>query len=172
MITTQTLKSTLVSIAAAIIVATCAPADAGESERRPFRRFALETFSGDSLELADLRGKVSLVIFWASWCPACQATLPVVDSLFIHVEHPEFAVVGVNEDWNEHAARGYAASNGFAMPIVLGRGEMWQRYQYIGLPYIVLLDRTGRIVHEYYGYPGRSGFDQEIAGRAVAELQR
>jgi hypothetical protein len=56
------------------------------------------------------------------------------------------------------------------MPILLGRGDMWQRYQYLGLPYTVLLDREGDIVAEYYGYPGRQGFDTEIAGRALAEL--
>ena len=164
------MRSTLLILATLLVGTACAPADAGVDERRPFQSFALETFDGDSLSLEDLEGKVTLVIFWASWCPACQATLPVIDSLNAAVQHGDFAVIGINEERNEGAARGYAAAKGLSMPLLLGRGAMWQRYQYIGLPYMVLLDRQGRVVQEHYGYPGRRAFDAEVAGRAMAEL--
>ncbi len=164
------LRSVLAMIAVSIVAAACAPADADVGAGPLFQEFALETFDGDSLSLADLQGKVSLVVFWASWCPACQAELPLLDSLNAAVEHPEFAIVAINDEWNEGAARGYAAAKGFRMPLLLGRGEMWKRYQYLGLPYLVLLDREGRVLQEYYGYPGREAFDAKVAGRAMAEL--
>ncbi len=161
----------LVVLAAAGMAAGAYALDGADSEtRRPFRSFALESFDGDSLSLADLEGKVALIVFWASWCAACQAELPLLDSLNSAVDHPEFAIIGINEEQNEAAARGYAAAIGLRMPILLGRGEMWRRYQYLGLPYTVLLDREGDIVAEYYGYPGRQRFDTEIAGRALAEV--
>jgi len=37
-------------------------------------------------------------------------------------------------------------------------------------PNLVLIDRDGRVVEEYYGYPGRQGFDTKAAGRAMTEL--
>lgn len=166
------LRLALLGLAASmsIVVTACVPADAGEAERRPFKHFALESFDGDSLTLGDLEGKVSLVVFWASWCPACQLELPLLDSLHTAVEHPDFQIVAINDEWNEGAARGYAAAKGFRMPLLLGRGDMWGTYEYFGLPYLVLIDREGRVVKEYYGYPGRQGFDAKIAGRAMAEL--
>jgi thiol-disulfide isomerase/thioredoxin len=166
-------KSVLSVFAAAgaiVIVAAFGLGKDPAADRPPFREFALETFDGDSLSLADLEGKVSLVVFWASWCPACQAELPLLDSLNAAVQHPEFAIVAINDEWNEGAARGYAAAKGFQMPLLLGRGEMWERYRYLGLPYLVLLDREGRVLQEYYGYPGRQAFDAKVAGRAMAEL--
>jgi thiol-disulfide isomerase/thioredoxin len=166
------LKLLVVAATAALAAGAYALEGAGSESRRPFRSFALERFDGDSLSLADLEGKVALVVFWASWCAACQAQLPLLDSLNSAVDHPEFAVIGINEEQNEAAARGYAAAIGLGMPILLGRGEMWQRYQYLGLPYTVLLDREGAIVAEYYGYPGRRRFDTEIAGTPLAELGR
>ena len=165
-----TAASISISVSALAFVTACVPADAGEAERRPFKLFAPETFDGDSLTLGDLEGKVSLVVFWASWCPACQLEMPLLDSLHAAVEHPDFQVVAINDEWNEGTARGYAAAKGFRMPLLLGRGGMWDKYEYFGLPYLVLIDREGRIVQEYYGYPGRQAFDTRVAGRAMAEL--
>ncbi len=47
---------------------------------------------------------------------------------------------------------------------------MQRRYDYIGLPYSVLVDREGRVIYETYGYGGRAFFDREVAGRVMAEL--
>jgi thiol-disulfide isomerase/thioredoxin len=157
-------------------VAACTRAEAGRNAdgvaRRPFRSFALETFDGDSLALADLEGKVALVTFWTSWCPACQAEMPILDSLHTALAGSGFVSVGINEDVSEGAARGAAAALGLRMPLLLGRGAMQRRYGYWGVPYSVLLDRQGRVVYEYYGYPGRTAFDRQVAGRVHAELER
>jgi thiol-disulfide isomerase/thioredoxin len=156
--------------AVALVAAACAAADAGIGERRDFQGFALETFEGDSLSLEELRGKVVLVTFWASWCPTCRHELPLLDSLNAAIQHPDFAAIGINDERNEYAARGYALATGLRMPTLLGRGLQWERYNYIGLPYTVLLDREGRVMFEYYGYPGRRAFDEVVAGRIWAEL--
>jgi thiol-disulfide isomerase/thioredoxin len=160
-------KSAILLFAAWVAAPACAPGEKATEERPRFDSFALQTFDGDSLSLADLRGKVSLVIFWASWCPGCQAELPLLDSLSAAVEHPDFAIVAINDEWNEGVARGFAAAKGLQMPLLLGRGAMWEQYQYFGLPYMVLLDREGRVVQEYYGFPGRRAFDHHVAERAM-----
>lgn len=166
------LRLAALTATAALLAGAFALDGASGDDRQPFRSFALESLDGDSLSLADLDGKVALIVFWASRCPACQAELPLLDSLNAAVEHPDLVVVAINDESNEAAARGYAAAKGFQMPLLLGRGAMWQRYQYLGLPYTVLLDREGHIVAEHYGYPGRQSFDAEVAGRALAELDR
>jgi thiol-disulfide isomerase/thioredoxin len=164
------LRLTLLLPAVLALGTACAREDASRAEAPHFESFALETFEGDSVSLADLEGKVSLVVFWASWCPACRAELPMLDSLNAAVNHPDFAIVAINEEWNEGAARGYAAAKGYTMPMALGRGRMHKQYNYWGLPYMVLLDRQGRVLEEWYGYPGRQAFNEKVAGRAMEEL--
>jgi thiol-disulfide isomerase/thioredoxin len=157
-------------IALGFLAAACGPDEERADGRRAFQSFALETFDGDSLTLDGLRGKVTLISFWASWCAPCRAELPVLDSLSNAIRRDDFRVVGINEDVNEEAARAFAAMLGIDFPLLLGRGHMHQRYDYIGLPYSVLVDRNGRVVYETYGFGGREFFDREVAGRVMAEL--
>jgi thiol-disulfide isomerase/thioredoxin len=141
-----------------------------ERERREFRSFALESFDGGTVALEDLRGKVALVAFWATWCGPCREELPLLDSLNTAVERDDFLVIGIDEDVNEAAARHFAEELGLQMTLLKGRGHMRRRYHYSGLPYSVLIDRQGRVVREYYGFGGREAFDAEVAGRVLAEL--
>jgi thiol-disulfide isomerase/thioredoxin len=144
---------------------------AGRSrERRQSKSFALQSFSGDTLSLADLRGQVALVAFWASWCGPCREELPLLDSLHQALARPDFMVIGINEDLNEADGRAFAAQLGLRIPSLLGRGNMRQRFHYSGLPYSVLIDRQGRIVREYYGFGGRDAFDDDVAAAVLQEL--
>ncbi len=163
-------KSAILVTALGFLAAACGPSEDRGDARREFQRFALETFAGDSLSLEGLRGKVTLISFWASWCGPCRAELPVLDSLSNAIVRDDFQVVGINEDVNEEAARAFAAMLGIDFPLLLGRGHMQRRYDYIGLPYSVLVDREGRVIYETYGYGGRAFFDREVAGRVTAEL--
>lgn len=61
---------------------------------------------------------------------------------------------------------------GIDFTLLLGRSRMHQRYDYIDLPYSVIVDREGRVVFETYGFGGRAFFNREVAGRVMAELGR
>jgi thiol-disulfide isomerase/thioredoxin len=163
-------ESAILVIALGFLAAACGPDEGRAGGRRTFQSFALETFDGDSLSLEGLRGKVTLISFWASWCAPCRAELPVLDSLSNAIQRDDFRVVGINEDVNEEAARAFAAMLRIDFPLLLGRGRMFQHYDYIGLPYSVLVDRDGRVVYETYGFGGREFFDREVVGRVMAEL--
>ena len=132
--------------------------------RAPFPGFSLETLDGRLLTQEHLNGKVTLVTFWASWCGSCRVELPVLDSLNEAVDHPDFLVIGINEDRSEKAARFLVEELGLEMEQLLGRGHQQQRYGYWGLPYSVLLDRDGGIVDSWYGYPGRRAIEGKVAG--------
>ena len=61
--------------------------------------------AGKPMKLSALRGKVTLVIFWASWCGACRRTLPLTQTLAQKYKGKPFAIVGVNCDDNKEAGR-------------------------------------------------------------------
>lgn len=140
-------------------------------EREAFAAFDLERVTGGRLTLDDLRGRVVLINFWASWCAPCRTEMPALDSLRRSIEDPEFAFVTMNEDVMVGDAKMFLEEFGFDFPVLLGRGRLQRQYHYIGLPYTVLLDREGRVVQRWIGFAGE---EQIAAIRAVivAELTR
>lgn len=125
-----------------------------EREREAAPDFDLPTIRGGRLSSAALRGRVVLLNFWASWCAPCRTEMPALDSLRRGIADPDFVFLGVNEEEDIEAARSFMEEFGFEFPVVLGRGSMRQRFHYPGLPYTVLLDRTGGIAARWIGFAG------------------
>ena len=140
-------------------------------ERESFRPFDLELLGGARMTLDDLHGKVTLVNFWASWCAPCRAEMPALDTLRRVITDPAFTFVTINEDVRPDAAAGFIREFGFDFPVLLGLGQMKARYRYVGLPFTVLLDREGRVVHRWLGFAGREQL-AAIRALALAELAR
>ncbi len=141
------------------------------SERAPFGEFDLELLDGGRVTSQDLRGKVVLINFWASWCAPCRVEMPALDSLRHSITHPDFEFVTFNEDIRVASAESFLDEFGFDFPVALGRGDLKSKYHYIGLPFTVLLDRDGRVVERWIGFAGEEQM-QAIRSIITAELDR
>src|SRR5262245_34437364 len=64
----------------------------------PAPDFDLEQIGGGRLKLADLRGKVVLLDFWATWCVPCVKSIPDLNALYLEHKDQGFAVVGLAVD--------------------------------------------------------------------------
>lgn len=140
-------------------------------DREPFGDFQLDRLDGGRMALADLRGKVTLINFWASWCHPCRTEMPALDSLRREVEAPDFQFLTMNEDVSVSDAEAFVRELGFDVPVLLGRGRLRERYHYVGLPYTVLLDRDGKVVQRWLGFKGPEQIQAE-KGLIRAELSR
>jgi thiol-disulfide isomerase/thioredoxin len=140
-------------------------------EREPFPSFDLPGLDGRRIASTDLRGKVVLLNFWASWCAPCREEMPALDSLRRSIPDADFAFVAMNEDQQPEDARAFLDDFGFDFPVALGQGKLKERFRYVGLPFTVLLDREGRVVQRWTGYGGETQMDA-IQAAAVAELAR
>jgi peroxiredoxin len=108
------------------------------------------TPEGGSYALSDLRGKIVLIDFWASWCRPCRMENPNVKRVYERFNKKGFEILGVSLD-RDHAAWVKAIQDdGLPWKHVSDLG-FWnnaaaQEYGVTGIPYTVLVDREGKIL--------------------------
>ncbi len=114
----------------------------------PAPDFTLERLDGGSVRLRDLRGKVVLLNFWATWCGPCREEMPLLAEIY-RTYHPRgLEVLGVNLTSQDDLAevRRFVAAFDLPFPILLdhnGRAE--RSYALVGVPTTVFIDREGII---------------------------
>ena len=100
---------------------------------------------GRPVSLADLRGKVVWVDFWASWCPPCRAETPVLRDLYARHRDDGLEIVGISvQESSADDIRRYVETYGIDYPIVADlTGEAFRAWGVYGLPTQFLIDRSG-----------------------------
>jgi peroxiredoxin len=113
--------------------------------------FTLQDLSGRDIALSSFAGKPTLLSFWATWCPPCNAELPDLQRLA--TEHDGcLAVVGVALSSGGAAdVAAFARRRGIVYPLLLGTAAVAEAYQADGIPRSVLLDSGQRIVATWDG---------------------
>ena len=112
----------------------------------------LNTVDGKTLRLADLRGKVVLVNFWATWCPPCLEEIPVLVRFQEQFADKGVVVVGVDfmDQTSLEGLRQFIAEHQINYPIVYGDSVRLNQLAkglggVFGLPVTKLLDRQGQV---------------------------
>jgi thiol-disulfide isomerase/thioredoxin len=117
----------------------------------------------------DLRGKVVLVNFWATWCPPCRAEIP--DLVALQARYSDrLQVIGVSQDEGSiEVVRRFAAAQHMNYPIVMMTPEIEKAFPGIAaLPTSFIVDRAGRIVQRHVGMLNAMMTEQET--RSLAGL--
>ena len=112
----------------------------------------LADLDGKAHRLADYRGKVVLVNFWATWCTPCRDEMPSIERLRASLEGRPFAVVAVNVGESADAARAFAASMPLGFPLLLDRDTRTSRaWGARILPASYVVAPNGAIRYSYFG---------------------
>ncbi|MCB9779179.1 MAG: TlpA family protein disulfide reductase [Alphaproteobacteria bacterium] len=109
--------------------------------------------------LADLKGKVVLLNFWATWCGPCMLELPHLQKMYDDLKDQGFVVLSVSTDDARDASKvkPLVKAKRLTFPVVLDKDTavVSQYNPNKILPYTVLIDREGRIAARHQGYnPG------------------
>ena len=105
--------------------------------------------SGKMLRLADYRGRVVLLNFWASWCPPCKDEMPGFQKVYLQYEEKGFTVIGVAI--NDVTPADIKAL-GLLFPVVAASERVRRDYGDIAHPPVsFLLGRDGRIIKKVKG---------------------
>ncbi len=115
--------------------------------------FTLRSVGGANLRLAEQRGQVVLVNFWATWCGPCRQEMPHLSRLYDRYRSAGFVLLGVNVDDDPRAAVELATKLGVQFPVLLDTDKRVSRsYDMSAMPATLLIDRDGRVRHIHRGY--------------------
>ena len=115
--------------------------------------FTLRSVGGANLRLAEQRGQVVLVNFWATWCGPCLQEMPHLNRLHDRYRASGFVLLGVNIDDDPRAATALAIKLGLRFPVLLDTDKKVSRvYDMSAMPATLLIDRDGRVRHIHRGY--------------------
>ena len=111
----------------------------------------MELTDGQKVKLSDLRGKVVMLQFTASWCGVCRKEMPFIESDIWqkHKADPNFALYGVDRDEPVETVKAFAEKTGVTYPLALDPGaDHFAKYadRKAGITRNVLIDKTGKIV--------------------------
>ncbi len=114
--------------------------------------FAQAKADGSMLKLSDLKGKVVLIDFWASWCGPCRKENPNVVNLYKQYEKDGFTVLSVSLDKTKEPWLAAIEKDGLIWPNHVSDLKFWsneaaQLYKVTGIPFTVLVDREGKIIN-------------------------
>jgi peroxiredoxin len=115
--------------------------------------FSLPTLEGTPISLADYRGKVVVLNFWASWCPPCRAEMPSMDQLYRSMKDKDFTVLAVNvESGGKSAVSSFMKKIPLSFPVLLDDTQnVSELYQVSGLPQTFIINKHGEIVQRVTG---------------------
>ena len=131
--------------------------------------FSSIALDGRLLTSADWRGKVTIVNFWATWCPPCRTEIPEFIALQEKYRH-SLQIIGVSlDEGSPDVVRAFATEHGINYPIVMMTDDFRRGFPGVfALPTSFVLDPRGRIVQRHVGLISISVYEQEV--RALAGL--
>src|SRR5437899_13058141 len=118
----------------------------------PAPEIALKDLQGQEVKLSDLRGKVVLLNFWATWCKPCKEEMPAMQASYDKLRDQGFVVLAVNELEDTNKVIEHIRTHGHTFLVVMDHdNRVANRYGVIGLPASFLIDRQGLVREHIFG---------------------
>ena len=107
---------------------------------------------GGSLSLEELRGKVVLLNFWATWCKPCEDEMPAMERLYRSLAGTDFELVAVSVDEDPAAVVSFVKRLGLSFPVLWDSTQsVTAEYQTFRFPESLLVGRDGVVLERYVG---------------------
>jgi thiol-disulfide isomerase/thioredoxin len=155
------------------LIALSAASAQEEGQRAP--SFSLPALDGKGqITLDDHPGKVVYLDFWASWCPPCLTSLPILDGLRTEFPSDRFEVLAVNVDSDPDKARAFLKKRPVGYRSASDpEGRLPQRFAIETMPTSFLIDQNGVVRHVHAGFR-KSDVDglREKIRQLVARVER
>lgn len=108
--------------------------------------FTLKDIQGKTWTLSQLKGKVVLVNFWATWCPPCRKEMPDLDALYKQFKPKGFVILAISNEKPELVSK-FIHEKGYTYPMLIDPTlEATKKFEVGGIPKSFLYDRSGKLV--------------------------
>jgi peroxiredoxin len=135
-----------------------------DDEARGKADFTLEDLDGNAWTLSQLRGKVVLVNFWATWCPPCRKEMPDLDALHERFKAQGFVILAISDEPAEKV-RPFISGHKYKFPVLLDSGRaVNQLFRVEGIPKTFIFDRAGKLAAQ--------SIDMRTIGQFLALLEK
>lgn len=134
--------------------------------------FTLKTLDGQSVRLADFKGKVVLINFWATWCPPCVREIPRLVRISEKYADQGLVVLGVNTTFQDDPAKvaQFVRDQNISYRVLLDpEGDASQKYPSRLMPTSYLIDRNGKVVYTKVGEVDEATLDEQVQSLVRAQ---
>ena len=137
----------------------------------PAPGFSLQSSDGQQVSLGELKGKVVMVNFWATWCVPCRQEMPHLQALYERYNSLGFELLAVNvEKNNAEGARNWLEETPVTFPVLFDpNNEVTKLYKVQTMPSTVLVARDGTMRFIHHGY--KPGYENEYQTQVRALLR-
>ena len=125
----------------------------------PAPAFTATDLTGTSQTVPDPKGRVTLLKFWASWCPHCRSDIPLLKDLSARYHDKELSIVTVSADQDFNKLQAFVREQGISYPVIAvhdpaasaEQTAIPDRYEMQGVPHYFLIDAKGRVAETFAG---------------------
>jgi peroxiredoxin len=160
-----------VAVCTAALLAVTLPALALKTSS-PAPQFSLPARGGKTLNLAQYKGQVVMINFWATWCGPCRQEMPLLETIYKKYNKMGFTLIGVNVEPDAKAAEDWLAKTmPVSFPVLFDtKSEVSRMYEVSGMPSTVIVDRKGNVRVIHHGYkPGDENQYQDHVRKLIRE---
>ena len=134
-----------------------------KAEAAPNMNFTLKDMNDADYKLGDLKGKVVLVNFWASWCGPCLTEIPEFIKVREQYHDKGFEIVGISTDDTPQQLREFAEKYKTNYPLVQVTAEVEEAFGPVfGLPTSILIARDGSVCKRHFGPISKEQLEKEL----------
>jgi thiol-disulfide isomerase/thioredoxin len=146
------MKRLLVGMMALLLAGTAQAAGFEARPPTPAPELKAQDLAGMPRTLADYRGKVVMLNFWASWCPPCLREMPSMERLRLKIAGRPLAIVALDSVETREEVSAFLSKMKLGFPVLLDPdGSNTRRWKVFALPTTFLLDASGRVRHVLTG---------------------
>ncbi|MFC1552024.1 redoxin domain-containing protein [Candidatus Latescibacterota bacterium] len=116
--------------------------------------FSLKDIEGNEVKLSDLKGKVVVTDFWATWCGPCIKAMPQIQALYEKYDKNSVVVLGINTwEREEGLVEPFLKEHKITYRTLVDKsGQVTKQYGVQGIPTLFVIDREGMVKHEHIGF--------------------
>ena len=154
----------------ALAIATQPAYAKGKKMNSKSKDFTLASNTGKNIRLSDLKGKVVMVNFWASWCGPCRQEFPLLDEMYKRYQPAGFELLGVNIEPKKKDADKLLKQIPVSFPILYDTEQkVSELYEVAAMPTTLIIDKNGKVRYLAKGY--KPGYEKDYKEQVKALLK-